>query len=155
RNVALKQGAEQSTWLRIDLRDRWLAEYAVDGQIPNDTHDSSRLTCTHTALRRPRAATWQKRCSCCRNFRNVSFTQPVEITRFILENRRSCCPERLKNFSLTVYPVTDSYKPITFRGSDEENLTYSVVPSPRISFPVTQVKITEGFNTERILTLCE
>ncbi|KAK3768830.1 hypothetical protein RRG08_067243 [Elysia crispata] len=70
-------------------------------------------------------------------------------------NFPNCCQERLKNFSLTVYPVTDSYRPITYRGSDEVKTTYSVVPSPRISFPVTQVKITEGFNRERLVVLCE
>ncbi|KAK3780067.1 hypothetical protein RRG08_064110, partial [Elysia crispata] len=143
RNVALKQRAEQSSWLSIDLRDRWWAEYAVDGRIPNKTHNSSRLTCSHTALQ-DKSPWWQ-----------VSFTQPVEITRFLTENRRDCCQERLKNFSLTVYPVNDLYKPITYRGSDKVKPTYSVVPSPRISSPVTQVKITEGLNPERILTLCE
>ncbi|KAK3797410.1 hypothetical protein RRG08_055606, partial [Elysia crispata] len=143
RNVALKQRAEQSSWLSIDLRDRWWAEYAVDGRIPNDTHESNRLTCSHTALQ-DKSPWWQ-----------VSFPQPVEITRFILENRRDCCQERLKKFSLTVYPVTDSYKPITHRGSDEVKTTYSVVPSPRISFPVTQVKITEGLSRERLVVLCE
>ncbi|KAK3789687.1 hypothetical protein RRG08_000537, partial [Elysia crispata] len=62
-----------------------------------------------------------------------------------------CCTAAV----VEVYPVTDSYRPITYRGSDKVKTTYSVVPSPRISFPVTQVKITEGFNPKRILTLCE
>ena len=66
-----------------------------------------------------------------------------------------CCQERLKNFLLTVYPVNDSYIPVEHRGSNTVKNTYSVVPTPRISFPVTQVKITQGFNRERFLTLCE
>ncbi|KAK3761900.1 hypothetical protein RRG08_000539 [Elysia crispata] len=140
--MALKQRAEQSSQFEYD-DGQWLAEYAVDGRIPNDTLRSSRSTCSQISVRDK--SPWWK----------VSFTQPVEITRFIIENRRQCCQERLKNFSLTVYPVNDSYKPITYRGSDKVKTTYSVVPSPRISFPVRQVKITEGFNNEKFLTLCE
>ncbi|KAK3741215.1 hypothetical protein RRG08_000544 [Elysia crispata] len=144
RNVALRQRAEQSTWFNDGSYYLWWAEYAVDGKIPTTNEKrSSQNTCTHTALH-DRSPWWK-----------VSFTQPVEITRFIIENRRDCCQERLKNFSLTVYPVTDSYRPITFRGPDEVKSTYSVVPSPRISFPVREVKITEGFNPKKILTLCE
>ncbi|KAK3778461.1 hypothetical protein RRG08_065094, partial [Elysia crispata] len=144
RNVALKQRAEQSTWFNDSSDYLWWAEYAVDGKIPTtNAIRSSQKTCTHTALH-DRSPWWK-----------VSFTQPVEITRFIIENRRDCCQERLKNFSLTVYPVNDSYIPIKHRGSNTVKNTYSVVPTPRISFPVTQVKITQGFNRERILTLCE
>ncbi|KAK3757391.1 hypothetical protein RRG08_050093 [Elysia crispata] len=143
RNMALKQRAEQSSWFNIDLTDRWWAEYAVDGRIPNDVHLPTGLTCSHTRLK-DKSPWWQ-----------VSFTQPVEITRFLIENRRDCCQGRLKNFSLTVYPVNDSFKPIAYRGSDRNKTTYSVVPSPRISFPVNQVKIDEGLNPEKMLTLCE
>ncbi|KAK3757298.1 hypothetical protein RRG08_065093, partial [Elysia crispata] len=144
RNVALKQRAEQSTWFNDGSYYLWWAEYAVDGRIPYNTHAyTHRLTCTHTGLH-DKSPWWQ-----------VSFTHPVEITRFVIENKRDCCQERLKNFSLTVYPVNDSYIPVEHRGSNTVKNTYSVVPTPRISFPVTQVKITQGFNRERFLTLCE
>ncbi|KAK3763092.1 hypothetical protein RRG08_005855 [Elysia crispata] len=145
RNVALKQRAgDASTWFNDGSYYLWWAEYAVDGKIPTTNEKrSSQNTCTHTALH-DRSPWWQ-----------VSFTHPVEITRFVIENRGDCCQERLKNFLLTVYPVNDSYIPIKHRGSNTVKNTYSVVPTPRISFPVTQVKVTQGFNRERFLTLCE
>ncbi|KAK3782006.1 hypothetical protein RRG08_038556, partial [Elysia crispata] len=141
RNVALKQRAEQSSRYDDGYSDRWLAKHAVDGTIPAWYYYKS--TCSHTG-HHDTSPWWQ-----------VSFTHPVEITRFILENRRDCCHWRLVNFSLTVYPVNGPNKPITYRGSDQPKYTYKVVPSPKINFPITQVKITKGFNRDNILTLCE
>ncbi|KAK3784942.1 hypothetical protein RRG08_059703 [Elysia crispata] len=39
-NVALKQRAKQSSWFHNDFRDRWWAEYALDGKIPKNTKHS-------------------------------------------------------------------------------------------------------------------
>ncbi|KAK3785975.1 hypothetical protein RRG08_064111 [Elysia crispata] len=76
RNVALAQRAKQSSWFNYLDRKHFLAEHAVDGQVPNNARSSNFLTCTHTDPG-DKSPWW-----------NVSFTQPVEITRFILENRR-------------------------------------------------------------------
>ncbi|KAK3731142.1 hypothetical protein RRG08_055853 [Elysia crispata] len=143
RNVALKQPAEQSSLYEDKAnKDAFVAQNAVDGEIPKNSKASRQLTCTHT--KSEKRSWWQ-----------VSFTNHVEITRFVIENRRDCCKWRLNNFSLTVFPPNGSYPSRSFRDPGRNQITYTIVPSPRISFPVKHVNITEGFNKERILTLCE
>ncbi|KAK3756438.1 hypothetical protein RRG08_029107, partial [Elysia crispata] len=143
RNVALKQSAAQSSRL-LPATNAWLARYAVDGT----TGGNNSLTCTHTAPDRPTPGWW-----------TVTFSQAAYITRFLIYNRNGdCgqgCKDRLAGFTLTansdsstatLYSYTDPGGP----GQD----SYTVVPSPRISFPVSQIRFMTG-DSRNILALCE
>ncbi|RUS89566.1 hypothetical protein EGW08_002684 [Elysia chlorotica] len=134
RNVALKQRAEQSSHFMGSGMNLFLAQSAVDGLFFTQAqrgfaNDSS--TCSHTA-KQPGIAGWW----------SVEFSMPVMITWFRLHNRAQCCLERLQGFTITAAPwsITDTPYSYTDPGGPPQNI-YTVVPSPRISFPVTQVRL--------------
>ena len=66
-----------------------------------------------------------------------------------------CCEKRLMKFKLTARSEFSTDTPYIHKDTKKsaQNM-YSVVPSPRISFPVSEVRIDEGFD-DGYLTLCE
>ena len=79
-------------------------------------------------------------------------------TQRVLSLSVGCCQGYLKKFSLTVEPESSSLEP-SWSHTDSEKLdqdVYTVVPSPRISFPVSQTRI-EIASTEHgtVSALCE
>ncbi|KAK3772218.1 hypothetical protein RRG08_064667, partial [Elysia crispata] len=147
RNVALKQTARQSSrYIPGGAPDSFKAENAVDGVLPGDTVQSARSTCTHTDVPSATLGWW-----------TVTFSQAVDVTRFLIYNRVDCpgCKDRLAGFTLTAQSdpsiaSSDSYTDPGGPGQDN----YTVVPSPRISFPVSLVRFVTA-HSEKILTLCE
>ncbi|GFO31697.1 multiple epidermal growth factor-like domains 10 [Plakobranchus ocellatus] len=147
RNVALNQAADQ-TKTYFD----WYASNAVDGDpgIPDD-HSSISSTCSHTEVGLGDSAFWR-----------VIFSIDVDINRFIIYNRREkrpfdCCEKRLVNFTLEVFPSTGKNRQYTYTdpGGPAQKV-YTVVPSPRIGFPVKTVFIHVRKNRQNdIITLCE
>ncbi|KAK3762852.1 hypothetical protein RRG08_014176 [Elysia crispata] len=148
RNVALKQTAQQSSRYSPPYApDSFKAENAVDGVLPGDTVErSARSTCTHT-VPDTQPGWW-----------TVTFSQAVDVTWFLIYNRADCgqgCRDRLVNFTLTAQsdprPAT-SYSYTDPGGYGQTS--YTVVPSPRISFPVSLVRFVTA-NYINILALCE
>ena len=65
------------------------------------------------------------------------------------------CLDRLVNFTLTAQSVPSTATPYSYTdpgGPGQDS--YTVVPSPRISFPVSLVRFVTAHST-KILTLCE
>ncbi|KAK3800201.1 hypothetical protein RRG08_039268 [Elysia crispata] len=129
RNVALKQTAQQSSRFIPDgVPNSYYAENAVDGVYPDP-------------------GWW-----------TVTFSQAVDVTRFLIYNRVDCaqgCLDRLVNFTLTAQSVPSTATPYSYTdpgGPGQDS--YTVVPSPRISFPVSLVRFVTAHST-KILTLCE
>ncbi|RUS92205.1 hypothetical protein EGW08_000058 [Elysia chlorotica] len=147
RNVALKQTAEQpSRWFETSAPDVYYAEYVVDGTLPSDAV-ADRYTCSRTADNTADPGWWR-----------VTFSQPVDVTWFLIYNRADCnqaCKDRLKSFTLTVRPESSTDTPYSYTdpGGPTQDI-YTVVPSPRISFPVKQVRFETGHDTN-VLSLCE
>ncbi|GFO46880.1 fucolectin-related protein [Plakobranchus ocellatus] len=147
RNVALKQTAGQPQTFK-----EWHARYAVDGNpgIPDDIF-SLRSTCSHTPGGLGDSSYWR-----------LVFSKGVDINRFIIYNRREpsrgdCCENRLVNFTLEAIPSFGQIKQYTYTdpGGPAQQV-YTVVPSPRIGFPVKTIYIHLRKNTQNdIITLCE
>ncbi|GFR75141.1 hypothetical protein ElyMa_002179900 [Elysia marginata] len=149
RNVALKQTAQQSSryvpteHVPLSAPDFFLAENAVDGRVGDGSRDDSRLTCTHTIYEDD--PDWW----------TVNFTQAADVTRFLVYNRNdACCNVRLENFKLTVLSGASTDTSFTYDEPGTTRALYTVVPSPRISFPVSQVRF-DLVAPEAMLTLCE
>ncbi|RUS89567.1 hypothetical protein EGW08_002685 [Elysia chlorotica] len=66
---------------------------------------------------------------------------PLALTPVYVSTAQ-CCLERLQGFTITAAPwsITDTPYSYTDPGGPPQNI-YTVVPSPRISFPVTQVRL--------------
>ncbi|KAK3716451.1 hypothetical protein RRG08_057374, partial [Elysia crispata] len=148
RNVALKQTARQSSRYRPpDAPNSHYAENAVDGVLPGDTRESTRSTCTHTDVPSTTPGWWI-----------VTFLQAVDVTRFLICNRVDCnqsCKERLAGFTLTAQSDPSTATPYSYTDpGGPDQASYTVVPSPRISFPVSQVRFVTA-DISNILTLCE
>ncbi|KAK3739089.1 hypothetical protein RRG08_064534 [Elysia crispata] len=149
RNVALKQTARQSSRYRPPdgAPSSYNASNAVDGVLPGDTRESARSTCSHTDANKQHPGSW-----------NVTFSQAVDVTRFQIYNRVDCgrgCNDRLVGFTLTAQSDSSTATHYSYTdpgGPAQDN--YTVVPSPRISFPVEKVKFVTG-SSDKILTLCE
>lgn len=142
RNVAIKQNARQSSRFQA-FSDNWRAIYAVDGRLPTDT-PSHQTTCTHTDP--GTTPDWWE----------VTFSQAVLVTWFRIHNREDCCMERLVDFRLTASPLSSSDS--TYNYIDPQNIgqsIYFVVPSPKVDYPIKNVRITEGNPSSNILSLCE
>ncbi|GFR70822.1 multiple epidermal growth factor-like domains 10 [Elysia marginata] len=65
-----------------------------------------------------------------------------------------CCNVRLANFKLTALSGASTDTIFTYDEPGTTQALYTVVPSPRISFPVSQVRF-DLVSTNAILTLCE
>ncbi|GFR77664.1 fucolectin-related protein [Elysia marginata] len=145
RNVALKQTAEQSSTYELGT-DKWNAKNAVDGRTGVSYRSMISRTCTHTDSEA--GPGWWK----------LKFSSAVDISRFLIYNRdENCCRIRLKNFKLTAEPENRSDIPFTYTDSESSaKVVYSVVPSPKISFKVTEIRVdVSSSETHIILTLCE
>ncbi|GFN78762.1 receptor-type tyrosine-protein phosphatase kappa-like, partial [Plakobranchus ocellatus] len=147
RNVALKQSSSQSsTYNKGGIT--WSASNAVDGHpgIPDDI-TSLRSTCSHTIP--DNSPMWW----------NLTFTDPVKITKLSIYNRRDCCEHRLVNFTIQAFSNTGSSQAVysyTDPGGPAQQV-YTVVPSPQIDVPVGKVSfdVTKNTYKDNILTLCE
>ncbi|KAK3763462.1 hypothetical protein RRG08_033028 [Elysia crispata] len=65
------------------------------------------------------------------------------------------CKERLAGFTLTAQSVPSTATPYSYTDPGEPGqASYTVVPSPRITFPVSLVRFDTAHSTN-ILTLCE
>ena len=63
---------------------------------------------------------------------------------------------RLEHFSLTAVSISSSDLAYSFTDPGEDGQAiYTVVPSPRINFPVSQVRFDKDSGGDKILTLCE
>ncbi|GFR77254.1 fibrinogen-related molecule [Elysia marginata] len=145
RNVALKQATQQSSRYKpAEAPDSFKAENAVDGRVGDVSRDDVRLTCTHTDAAENDPDWW-----------TVNFTQAADVTRFLVYNRDdACCNHRLENFKLTALSGASTDTPFTYNEPGTTRALYTVVPSPRISFPVSQVRF-DLVSPNAILTLCE
>ena len=75
--MALKKPAQQSSRYRPGgAPDSFKAENAVDGVLPGDTVQSAWSTCTHTDVPSATLGWW-----------TVTFSQAVDVTRFLIYNR--------------------------------------------------------------------
>ncbi|KAK3738417.1 hypothetical protein RRG08_037054 [Elysia crispata] len=146
RNMALKQATEQSS-----LYLNWHAAHAVDGRPETSQYYPSHFEiCTHTP--EGEAGWWR-----------VIFQHPVEVSRILVYNRggdclEGLCADRLVNFSMAVQTQTTdgiNVRAYTYRdpGGPGQDV-YTVIPSPRISSLVSEVRIDVGPGKD-ILTLCE
>ncbi|RUS92206.1 hypothetical protein EGW08_000059 [Elysia chlorotica] len=140
RNVALKQAAYQSS--HYTDAGRYTAYNAVDGTIYKG---SASTTCSHTEPYTAAAGWWR-----------VIFSQTVKITWFLIYNRDEwCCRDRLRRFTLTAQPESSTNTPYKYTDpGGTAQAIYTVVPSPRISFPVKQVSFVSA-SSDKIMTLCE
>ncbi|GFO27337.1 multiple epidermal growth factor-like domains 6, partial [Plakobranchus ocellatus] len=139
RNVALNEKARQSSNLS---NFNWHPRNAVDGNS-----GSLASTCTHTALNQRGLAWWR-----------VTFSNDVDINRFIIHNRRDCCALRLVNFTLQASPSSGTNLVYSYTDpGGPAQLVYTVVPSPPIGFSVKSVQFDVSKNTDpqNILVLCE
>ncbi|KAK3763467.1 hypothetical protein RRG08_056935 [Elysia crispata] len=152
RNVALNQAARQSSrYIPGGAPDSFNAENAVDGVLPGDTIQSTQSTCTHTlGLPDTQDPGWW----------TVTFSQAVDVTRFLIYNRDDThcgqgCKDRLAGFTLTAQSDPSTATPYSYTDpGGPDQASYTVVPSPRISFPVSLVRFVTAHSTN-ILTLCE
>ncbi|GFO23024.1 multiple epidermal growth factor-like domains protein 10 [Plakobranchus ocellatus] len=141
RNVAFNQATQHSTTFDTN----WFAYKAVDGNPGLEV--SPKATCSHTALKQLGFAWWR-----------MTFSNYVEINRFVIYNRRDCCEDRLINFTVKAYssPGTNPVYSYTDPGGPAQ-LVYTVVPSPPIAFSVKSVQfdVSKNIDGPNILTLCE
>ncbi|KAK3779669.1 hypothetical protein RRG08_062535 [Elysia crispata] len=102
------------------------------------------FTCTHTEPNSASPVWWE-----------VTFSQAVDVTRFLIFNRDDCCKDRLAGFTLTAQSDPSTATPYSYTDSGGSGqASYTVVPSRRISFPVSLVRFVTA-NSINILTLCE
>ncbi|KAK3776994.1 hypothetical protein RRG08_001153 [Elysia crispata] len=78
-----------------------------------------------------------------------------QVQRLFGSQNVNCCKDRLVNFTLTAQSDPSTATPYSYTdpgGPGQDS--YTVVPSPRISFPVSLVRFDTADSTN-ILTLCE
>ncbi|GFO49824.1 multiple epidermal growth factor-like domains 10 [Plakobranchus ocellatus] len=146
RNVAFNEATQQSsTFYGFIL---WYASNAVDeNPAIEGTSASSEATCSHTISDRTGLAWWR-----------VTFSNDVDINRFVIYNRRDCCENRLINFTLQAYSSSGTNPVYIYtEPGGPAQLVYTVVPSPPIGFSVNSVQLDVSKNTDKqnILTLCD
>ncbi|GFO39317.1 multiple epidermal growth factor-like domains 10 [Plakobranchus ocellatus] len=146
RNMALNQATRESS--TYGMGTHWGSYRAVDGTPRYSSMIAfSQRTCSHTVPNRPGLAWWR-----------VTFSNDVEINRFVIYNRRDCCEVRLVNFTLQALASSNSN--VTYSYTDSggpAQLVYTVVPAPVIGFPVkcVQFDVSKNTHSENIMTLCE
>ncbi|KAK3751098.1 hypothetical protein RRG08_019305 [Elysia crispata] len=141
RNLALKQTTQQSSRFSTDGSPptSWVAQNALDGKTGVGVE--SRTTCTHTDPQSP-PGSW-----------TVKFLKNLDVNRILLYNRQDCCSQRLVNFQLTALLAPNDRFVYNEPGGSPK-IIYTVVPSPKISFPVNEVNVLTR-SSDNILTLCE
>ncbi|GFR77137.1 fucolectin-related protein [Elysia marginata] len=79
---------------------------------------------------------------------------PLTWVRVVVTDADECCNVRLVNFKLTALSGASTDTIFTYDEPGTTQALYTVVPSPRISFPVSQVRF-DLVSPNVILTLCE
>ncbi|KAK3710015.1 hypothetical protein RRG08_064669 [Elysia crispata] len=90
------------------------------------------------------------------SFRRQPKAAPQYHTSLGVKSRGvDCCRDRLAGFTLTAQYVPSTATPYSYTDSGGPSQdSYTVVPSPRISFPVSLVRFVTAHST-KFLHLCE